>query len=179
MHKCLIDGRFSLKIGSVRYESLVSSLKNDRDSNVKNGQSKQEANKNPLLLSRKNRKTVAKDVNQKNDIQAFGEIATTLLELNEKGTVDQYPGPKQDFPLLRDFLTKCKNEDLKLRPTILVTAKSFDHLSGSRKGDVMALVMKRIENYTETLEERVAEKTRELVLEQAKADSLLREMLPP
>ncbi|XP_055348178.1 retinal guanylyl cyclase 1-like [Paramacrobiotus metropolitanus] len=42
----------------------------------------------------------------------------------------------------------------------------------------MELVMQRVEKYTAVLEDAVAEKTKELLTEQRRADTLLREMLP-
>lgn len=67
------------------------------------------------------------------------------------------------------------------RPGVAEMEKNFrsSGITGLLKQSLMERVIKRLETYYNILEKDVADRTALLVLEQKKADGLLREMLPP
>ncbi|XP_055348094.1 atrial natriuretic peptide receptor 1-like [Paramacrobiotus metropolitanus] len=166
IHKCLIDGRFSLKIGALRYDAIGNSLNKDPK-----GNSLKERQAHTTGMKRKS----VVESGQRDDIHVFGTIALELLGSVATEVIRKNP----KYSKLDVFLKECVGDTGKQKPTMRMVDKAFNEYSRSSAQDVVQLVMRRVEKYTEVLEEAVAEKTKELINEQHKADLLLREMLPP
>ncbi|VDM60905.1 unnamed protein product [Angiostrongylus costaricensis] len=90
------------------------------------------------------------------DLSTDGEINSALLHL------------------IRD----CWNERASERPTADTICKLLETTNSEKKGNLMDHMFTMLEDYTNTLELDVEERTKELQEEKKKADILLRRMLP-
>ncbi|KAJ1356698.1 Receptor-type guanylate cyclase gcy-5 [Parelaphostrongylus tenuis] len=76
--------------------------------------------------------------------------------------------------LIRD----CWNERPTERPTAIAVCKLLESLNPEKRSNLMDHMFNMLEEYTNTLEMDVEERTKELQVEKKKADILLRKMLP-
>ncbi|XP_055350923.1 atrial natriuretic peptide receptor 1-like [Paramacrobiotus metropolitanus] len=77
------------------------------------------------------------------------------------------------------LMEKCWAEDSRHRPKIGSIKQSLAAISGLKVGEnFMELVVRKLRDYAETLEEQVADRTEELLAEKKKSEDLLRNMLP-
>ena len=82
--------------------------------------------------------------------------------------------PLEYFDLMRD----CWSEQPDLRPTFERLLAAFKALNGERKVNIVDIMFRQIQAYTNDLEGLVQEKTVKLEEEKKRTDELLSEMLP-
>ncbi|KAE9412625.1 hypothetical protein Angca_009414 [Angiostrongylus cantonensis] len=81
-------------------------------------------------------------------------------------------------PSLLQLIRDCWAERPTERPTITTVKMLVRDINSNRRQNLMDYVFNILEQYASTLEEEVAERTKELVEEKKKSDILLHRMLP-
>ncbi len=79
----------------------------------------------------------------------------------------------------RELIETCWNEDPNQRPTFDDILYSINSIQRYKNMDLVDNMVKRLEQYTHTLEERVIQRSNELQGEKNKVEILLCELLPP
>lgn len=80
---------------------------------------------------------------------------------------------------IRDLLEKCWDENPDQRPSFSAVQGMFKRAVGGDEGSVANTMMRRLELYAQELEDIVHERTKVLLAEQAKAITILHQLLPP
>ncbi len=78
-----------------------------------------------------------------------------------------------------ELIQKCWSEDPDQRPNFVDILYSINSIHRYKNLDLVDNMVKRLEQYTRTLEERVVQRSRELQEEKNKVEILLSELLPP
>ena len=114
-------------------------------------------------------------------IESKFPAAPHIPGVNEKEKQDPKKIQKpraEDFPVeVKGVLSQCTSELPSERPTVTVLSKKYFRMVG-HSGTVIGDTLKRMERYSEDLEESVIARTQELLTERQKCDALLCEMLP-
>ena len=77
------------------------------------------------------------------------------------------------------LIYKCWDEQPDMRPSFNDVLVTINQIHRYKNLDLVDNMIKRLERYTFTLEERVEQRSREIQSEKNKADMLVRELLPP
>ncbi|ELU15764.1 hypothetical protein CAPTEDRAFT_103534 [Capitella teleta] len=139
---------------------------------------------------------------QKGDIYSFGIILQEILcralpffiGMNELTPTDVIDNLKEirttpfrpDLPLssrqsdvaLVDLITSCWDEHPEARPSASAIKQAVLKVNHGKKINILDNMVQLLEKYASNLEEIVESRTRELVVEKKKTDSLLYQMLP-
>ncbi|XP_055332279.1 atrial natriuretic peptide receptor 1-like [Paramacrobiotus metropolitanus] len=170
IHKCLVDNRFTLKLGSLAFLRLRSSFVNSNNHSSVN--------------------TTAKIRDFAPDLPAAGLIVGHIVLQNEippeallqicsnSSSISEAKIPllKIIIPVIKECLT-CTNPNDKSAAESVI--KTFKKATGRKHNEnMMERIAKRLERYTAQLDTLVAERTAELSAEKAQCESLLMEMFP-
>ncbi|RNA44483.1 retinal guanylyl cyclase 2 [Brachionus plicatilis] len=191
---CVVDSRWVLKLTDFGLPNVYSNQNFSRTLNLSD-----------LLWTAPEhlRQTTIRDQviisigSQTGDIYSFGIIMQEvivrgtpfcMMGLSEEEIIGKIRKPP---PLLRPSVSKtaappeyvnimrdCWSEQPELRPSFDQLASMFKSLNGEKKVNIVDLMFKMIEQYTNNLEELVREKTEKLEEEKKKFEKLLSEMLP-
>eukprot|EP00116_Pleurobrachia_bachei_P001792 sb/3462054/ len=135
---------------------------------------------------------------QKGDIFSFAIIVTEIMSKNvpygdqfncsakeivEKVKAGYKPPFRPDIPLecsdgLSELITMCWDEQPALRPDFPKILGFLQVLHPQKQRSITDRMIKMMEQYTDNLEELVAERSEQLAIEKDKADKLLCRMLP-
>lgn len=104
------------------------------------------------------------------DGKTVNSIRPTLAE-------DDLPNDAKQTSGLIGMIGRCWHEDPTLRPDFQECMKALNQIVPT-KGELMDNLVELMEQYTNSLESIVAERTSDLVSEKAASDALLSKMLP-
>ncbi|XP_055347907.1 atrial natriuretic peptide receptor 1-like [Paramacrobiotus metropolitanus] len=169
---CLIDDRFTLRIGQFGFPAISHALSNGSDTHAP-----------------------TKELSIPADIYAMGQIILLIVHQSVTKIPSQLPlkaaaseiddqSEAGDYDVQRHLTLlafRCLHTNTTLRPTAkqLLSAIGRLRVPGQRSaGNIVDSIIRRFEAYTLTLDEAVRVKSEELQNERKKCDDLLSEMLP-
>ncbi|XP_055353192.1 atrial natriuretic peptide receptor 1-like [Paramacrobiotus metropolitanus] len=171
---CLIDDRFTLRIGQFGYADIGHALSPSDDLDAAGS---------------------AKDLALPRDVYAVGQILLFIIHQSASNVSYQLP-TREASPdaaneitnadadiqrRLAELANLCLRTNPSLRPTAkqLLTTIGRMHVPGQPvSNNIVDSIIRRFEAYTLTLNEAVRLQTEELISERRKCDDLLRELLP-
>ena len=193
---CLIDSRFSVKVGSYGLPTIYEALKND---------SKQEGNdsdRDKLWTAPEHLRTPDAGGSVTGDIYSLGIIISEILSRDEPYSNDReylttreilYKIQFSETPPFRPAVTctpdlipldnlmkQCWDENPEKRPSLYDISSQLNRIlnSNSKHGSLVDNLLDRLEKYSNNLEKIVEDKVDELRHEKHKSEELLRQMLP-
>ncbi|OQV12898.1 Atrial natriuretic peptide receptor 1 [Hypsibius exemplaris] len=180
---CIIDSHFVLKISKLGHEHLRD-LDGSTVAHNRNPVSPEFSIWSPPALSQ----SAGRVTDSKADIYALGiilyELFTSLdvseiaYHLSEKLATQRFCSPLVPDDLL-GWIVRCSSEDPFQRPSIEQVLKVlFAKLQIRKQDNLMSRTMRRLETYANDLEDKVNERTKDLLEQRRLCDSLLEEMLP-
>ncbi|XP_055347021.1 atrial natriuretic peptide receptor 1-like [Paramacrobiotus metropolitanus] len=173
-HQCLLDPHFTLVIGSLGYDRMITAL-----------------TENPVQEKGRTRSILGKLFSwthavksstiviwQQNDIKAFKDIVFQIcfpIRLVQDKALDQQLSRKAaQMYKFQEILVDTPTPSLNLEDI----RTKFRQLFGKRNKNVVENLLAKTTSYAETLEEIVGSRTLQLKSERQKADDLLSEILP-
>lgn len=113
----------------------------------------------------------------------YGDTNCTSKEIISKVTAGYNPPFRPDMPAecaggLDDLVRMCWDENPLPRPDFLKVLSFLQQLHPEKQRSITDRMIKMMEQYTDNLEDIVAERSEQLALEKEKADNLLCRMLP-
>ncbi|OQV23705.1 Atrial natriuretic peptide receptor 1 [Hypsibius exemplaris] len=170
---CLVDDRFTLRIGELNYHHIVSYLTKQPPRTINYLWTAPEIIDAQTRLSREG------------DIFAVGLIVTSISSQEEPRRVQHPVGCLVDIPAyvpaeIRLLIERCASDDVQSRPSIQLVKRRFGQMEplNGTKGNIVDRVFARYSTYTATLENAVRERSEELKRERMKCDEILQQMLP-
>ncbi|XP_055327408.1 atrial natriuretic peptide receptor 1-like [Paramacrobiotus metropolitanus] len=179
---CLIDARFTLKIGYLGFERLMRNItKWSPADNVSELFSVTSVTELVNIANKSSEKKLPNwHTSQRRDLASFGRIGTFLFDSYEASVqaadAAAMPAPQIDQYLL--IFKTCKDvihhRDLCANDII----KELRNKLGERNTNLMTRMQNMLDKYANRLENLVLDRTKVLLAEQENCDKLLRELLP-
>ncbi len=194
--KCVVDGRWTCKISGHGLLGMRSIAIDDRElSEYALSQKKYWVAPEFLRMA-----SPPIQGSKAADVYSYGIITSEIVirdipysenqpELDANETADQVlsgtnPPYRPSIPSSkcpqnwRDMMQACWEEDPEARPTFHRILNMIKEINGGKLPNLIDSMINRLEAHTRTLEDRVAERSKELHAEKSKVEVLLNELLP-